>query len=89
MRLEIAPQIDSVRVVGSAIDVPASQQGGSVSIISSQEIRQRNQALAIDLLRYVPGMAFSQTGATGRRGRPVHPRRISRISTWWRSMACR
>ena len=65
VRLEIAPQIDSVRVVGSAIDVPASQQGGSVSVISRQEIRERNQALAIDLLREVPGLAFSQTGATG------------------------
>jgi outer membrane receptor protein involved in Fe transport len=65
VRLEIAPQIDSVRVVGSAIDVPASEQGGSVSIVSSQEIRERNQALAIDLLREVPGLAFSQTGATG------------------------
>jgi outer membrane receptor protein involved in Fe transport len=65
VRLEIAPQIDSVRVVGSAIDVPASEQGGSVSIISRQEIRERNQALAIDLLREVPGLAFSQTGATG------------------------
>jgi len=65
VRLEIAPQIDSVRVVGSAIDVPASEQGGSVSVISRQELRERNQALAIDLLREVPGLAFSQTGATG------------------------
>jgi outer membrane receptor protein involved in Fe transport len=65
LQLEIAPQIDSVRVVGSAIDVPTSEQGGSVNIISSQEIRERNQALAIDLLREVPGLAFSQTGATG------------------------
>jgi outer membrane receptor protein involved in Fe transport len=65
VRLEIAPQIDSVRVVGSAMDVAASEQGGSVSVISGEEIRERNQALAIDLLREVPGLAFSQTGATG------------------------
>ena len=65
VRLEIAPQVDSVRVVGSAMDVPASEQGGSVNVISGQEIRERNQALAIDLLREVPGLAFSQTGATG------------------------
>ena len=31
VQLEIAPQVDSVRVVGSAIDVPASEQGGSVT----------------------------------------------------------
>jgi outer membrane receptor protein involved in Fe transport len=65
VRLEIAPQVDSVRVVGSAIDVPASEQGGSVSVISGEEIRERNQAMALDLLREVPGLAFSQTGATG------------------------
>jgi len=65
VRLEIAPQVDSVRVVGSAMGVPASEQGGSVNVISGQEIRERNQALAIDMLREVPGLAFSQTGATG------------------------
>jgi outer membrane receptor protein involved in Fe transport len=65
VRLEIAPQVDSVRVVGSAIDVPASQQGGSVSIVSSDEIRRRNEPFALDLLRYLPGMAFNQTGAAG------------------------
>jgi outer membrane cobalamin receptor len=65
VRMEIAPQIDSVRVVGSAMDVPASQQGSTVNIISSEEIRERNQAMAIDLLREVPGLDFSQTGATG------------------------
>lgn len=65
VRLEIAPQVDAVRVVGSAIDVAASQQGGSVSIVPSDEIRQRNQPFALDLLRYLPGMAFNQTGAAG------------------------
>ena len=88
VRLEIAPQVDSVRVVGSAIDVPASEQGGSVSIISRQEIRERNQALAIDLLREVPGLAFSQTGATGA-WRGCSSAADIRRSTWWRSMGCR
>ena len=65
VRLKIAPQVDSVRVVGSALDVAASQQGGSVSIVPSEEIRQRNEPFALDLLRYLPGMAFNQTGAAG------------------------
>src|ERR1019366_5072507 len=65
VRLEIAPQVDSVRVVGSTIDVPASMQGGSVSIVPSEEIRQRNEPYAMDLLRYLPGMAFNQSGAPG------------------------
>ncbi len=65
VRLEIAPQVDSVRVVGSAIDVPASMQGGSVSIVPSEEVRQRNEPYAMDLLRYLPGMEFNQSGAPG------------------------
>ncbi|MBZ5727364.1 MAG: TonB-dependent receptor [Acidobacteriia bacterium] len=65
VKLAIAPQVDSVRVVGSAIDAAASQQGGSVTVIPAPEIRERNLPLAIDLMRYVPGLAFSQTGATG------------------------
>ena len=63
--LELAPVIDSVRVVGSAIDAAASEQGGSVSIIPRDEIRRGNQPLAVDLLRYVPGLVFSQNGAAG------------------------
>ena len=65
VQMEIAPQVDSVRVVGSALDIAASQQGGSVSLVPSQEVRQSNQPYAADLLRYLPGMAFNQTGAPG------------------------
>jgi hypothetical protein len=76
VQLEIAPIVDSVRVVGSTIDVLASQQGGSVSIVPEQEIRQRNEPFAMDLLRYLPGMTFNQAGAAG-----------TPTSRWWRSMA--
>src|SRR5207247_144925 len=65
VRLEIAPQIDSVQVIGSAIDVPLAQQGGSVSLIPPAEIRRRNEPLAIDLLRYLPGIALNQNGMRG------------------------
>jgi outer membrane receptor protein involved in Fe transport len=65
VRLTLAPVIDSVRVVGSAIDVAATQQGSSVNIIPREEIRQSNQPMAVDLMRYIPGLAFSQTGFTG------------------------
>ena len=56
MQLQIAPRTDSVRVLGSAIDAPASEQGGSVSVITNREIRQRNEPFAVDLLRYIPGV---------------------------------
>jgi len=65
VRLDLAPVVDSVRVIGSAIDVPAAEQGSSVTIVPPEEIRQSNQPLAVDLLRYVPGLIFSQTGYAG------------------------
>ena len=65
VELAIAPQVDSVKVVGSSIDVAASQQGSSVSIIPREEVRERNEPYAMDLLRFVPGVTFNQTGAAG------------------------
>jgi outer membrane cobalamin receptor len=65
VHLELAPGVDAVSVVGSALDAEASQQGGSVTIVPREEIEQRNEPLAQDLLRDVPGVAVSQTGPTG------------------------
>ena len=65
VRLAIAPQVDSVKVVGSTMDVAASQQASSVSVIPREEVRGRNEPFAIDLLRYTPGVAFNQTSAAG------------------------
>ena len=65
VKLDLAPVVDSVRVVGSAIDVAASQQGGTVNLISNDEIRRRNEPYAVDLLRYLPGFQVSQTGSQG------------------------
>jgi outer membrane cobalamin receptor len=65
IQLALAPQSDSISVVGSAIDVPASQQGTSVSVITSGEIRARNEAQALDLMRELPGLVFAQSGPRG------------------------
>jgi outer membrane cobalamin receptor len=65
IQLALAPQEDSVSVIGSAIDVPASQQGTSSSVIASGEIRERNEAQAFDLMRELPGMVFAQSGPRG------------------------
>jgi outer membrane receptor protein involved in Fe transport len=65
IRLGIAPQVDTVRVVGSTIDTPLSERGGSAAVIVREEIRQRNEPLASDLLRYLPGIALTQAGHRG------------------------
>ena len=65
VQLEIAPQVDSVQVVGSTIEIPPSLQASSVDVIDNTEVRRRNEPFAMDLLRYVPGVAFNQSGAAG------------------------
>jgi outer membrane receptor protein involved in Fe transport len=65
VKLNIAPQVDSVRVAGSAIDVPRSEQGSSIDIVPREEIAERNEGLAVDLLRYMPGITIAQTGSPG------------------------
>ena len=65
VRLNIAPQVDSMRVAGSTIDVPLEEQGSSVSIVPRQEIEERNEGLAVDLLRYLPGVVIGQNGSPG------------------------
>ena len=65
VHLNIAPQVDSVRVAGSAIDVPLTEQGSSVTIVPREEIAERNEGLAVDLLRYLPGITIGQSGSPG------------------------
>jgi outer membrane cobalamin receptor len=65
IQLALAPQADSIRVTASAIDAPASQQGSSVGVVTSRELRDRNEAQAEDLLRETPGVQLEQSGPRG------------------------
>ena len=65
VQLEIAPRTDSVQVAGSTIDIPATLQASSVDVIPSSRVRSGNEPFAMDLLRYLPGVAFNQSGAPG------------------------
>ena len=65
IELAIAAQMDSVRVVGSAIDVPLSEQGSSIQIVPREEIAERNEGLAVDLLRYLAGLTINQNSSPG------------------------
>ena len=65
VQLEIAPLNDSVQVVGSTIEIPSTLQASSVNLIPVSRVRSSNEPFALDLLRYVPGVAFNQTGAPG------------------------
>jgi outer membrane cobalamin receptor len=63
--MDLAPVEDSIRVAGSTIDVPASEQASSVSVITGDEIRERNEEQASDLMRDLPGVVISQSGGRG------------------------
>src|ERR1017187_4193615 len=65
VQLEIAPRTDSVQVVGSTIEIPATLQASSVDVIPASRVRSSNEPFAMDLLRYLPGVAFNQSGAPG------------------------
>jgi outer membrane cobalamin receptor len=65
IQLRLAPQSESIRVTGEAVDVPSNQQGSSVSVISSRDLRERNEPQAFDLLRELPGIVFAQSGPRG------------------------
>jgi outer membrane cobalamin receptor len=65
IQLRIAPQSESIRVTGEAVDVPSNQQGSSVSVVSSRDLRERNEPQAFDLLRELPGVVFAQSGPRG------------------------
>ena len=47
------------------MDIPLSEQGSSASVISREEIAERNEAQAIDLIRYLPGLSVTTTGSRG------------------------
>jgi outer membrane cobalamin receptor len=63
--LSLAAQSAGIRVSGSALDLATTETGSSTSVITSLELRERNEAQAVDLLRQLPGMVFAQSGPRG------------------------
>ena len=62
---ESADEPDQIVVTGARSPIAASQLGSAVTIISSDDIKQRQAHYVTDLLRTVPGFAISQSGSTG------------------------
>jgi outer membrane cobalamin receptor len=65
IKLALAAQNESIQVTASVINAIPSEQGSNVSVITGEELRESNQAQAVDLLRTLPGMVISQNGARG------------------------
>ena len=57
--------LPEVVVSASRIPVPAEHVGSSVTVFSAEEIKKRQPKFVHELLREVPSVAVSQTGANG------------------------
>src|SRR6476469_2120754 len=63
--LPIEAETESVVVSATRFDIPLDQSPASVSIISSEDIEQKQIQRVSDALREVPGLAVVQTGTAG------------------------
>ena len=58
-------EIQEVVVSASRVPVPREHVGSAISVFTSEEIERRKPTFVHELLREVPGVAVSQTGAGG------------------------
>jgi len=56
---------ESVVVTAAGKEQPTSQVGASITVVTRDQIEQRNALSTIDLLRLVPGVAATRTGGVG------------------------
>jgi len=59
------PEAEPVVVSATRFDIPLDQSPASVSVISSQDIDNKQIERVSDALREVPGLAVVQTGTPG------------------------
>ena len=72
---------DEVVVTASRVPVETKKVGSSITVITSEQLEQRQTRLVSDVLRDVPGLAVSSSGGVGattqvriRGGRPAQNR---------------
>lgn len=65
--ISIAEKSSPIEVVVSAshLDLPKDQLGSSVTVISEDEIKSRNEISVLELLRGIPGVDVVQSGGAG------------------------
>jgi vitamin B12 transporter len=65
VRLNLEPLSDSVIVTGAVEPIPVQDTSASVSVISREEINQRQAVPLADVLLYTPGIAIGRNSAEG------------------------
>ena len=64
-RLDVAAISDQVIITATRTATQASELGGSVSVITSEDLTRANQIIVSESLRLVPGLSVAQTGGRG------------------------
>ena len=57
--------MDPVVVTATKTETPVGQTGASVSVITREQIEQRQVTDVLQILRDLPGLSLSQTGSRG------------------------
>jgi vitamin B12 transporter len=65
VRLDVAAITDQLVITATRTQTTSSELGGSVSVITSEDLKRGNQSLVSEALRSVPGLAVVQTGGRG------------------------
>jgi vitamin B12 transporter len=58
-------QLPSISVTANMTETPLQEVGSAVTIITGEELQQRQTQLVSDVLREVPGLAVSRSGTVG------------------------
>ncbi len=58
-------QLSAISVTANMTETPLAEVGSAVTIITGEQLQQRQTQLVSDVLREVPGMAVSRTGGVG------------------------
>jgi vitamin B12 transporter len=65
VRLELAALSDQLVITATRTEAPKNEFGGSISVITAEDLTRENQSLVSESLRSVPGFAVVQTGGRG------------------------
>jgi vitamin B12 transporter len=60
-----SPESEAIIITATRTDIPLDQSPASVSVVTSQDIEERQIERVADALREVPGLSVVQTGAPG------------------------
>ena len=65
LRLDVAAIAERVVITATRTTAQTGELGGSVSVVSGDDLRRTNQTQVSESLRVIPGLAVAQTGGRG------------------------